>query len=108
MRKADTLEEMYNPAAGQRASFTIDCKGYQIQVDYKPNFSTLPNNTAVDHFEFHNIFDGEPMPISETGYKSSFVYRDQLENMTVRDFAQSYADENATVDMNKHNQLSLF
>lgn len=106
--KKSTLEELYNPNIGQHGSFTIDCLGYQIQVDYKPNFARLSDGMPVDHFEFHNVYDGEEMPISETGYKSLFVYREQLENISVRDFAQGYADENATVDMAQYQQLSFF
>ncbi|MBL4832171.1 MAG: hypothetical protein JKY55_20120 [Aliivibrio sp.] len=103
-----SAEDGQTPQVGQRGSFTIDCKGYQIRVDYKPRFTALVGGLPVDHFEFRHSRDGEPMPISETGYRSEFVYRDKLENMTVREYAESYAAENATVDMNKYNQLSLF
>lgn len=106
--KKQTLEELYNPIVGQHGSFTIDCLSYQIQVDYKTNFAKLSNGMPVDHFEFYNVYYGEEMPISETGYKSLFVYREQLENISVRDFAQNYAAENATVDMAQQRQLSLF
>lgn len=106
--KKSTLEELYNPIVGQHGSFTIDCSSYQIQVDYKPNFARLPNGMSVDHFEFHNVYDGEEMPVSETGYKSLFVCREQLENISVRDFAQGYVLDNVTVDMRVFKQLELF
>lgn len=103
-----SAEDGETPQVGQGGSFLIDCNGFQICVDYKPSIAAISGGFPVDHFEFRHSRDGEAMPISETGYRSEFVYRDKLEHMTVREYAESYAAENATVDMNKHNQLSLF
>ncbi|MCZ4283162.1 hypothetical protein O4H49_20460 [Kiloniella laminariae] len=97
------------PVPGQSGSFDIAlCGGYKCRVLYQPQFG------ISDHFQFFHLKNGvrvkDPMPLSETGYKSWFTYRPiVLEEGGVLATALAFASDSSNIaDVSSLNQLALF
>ncbi|MEO1545288.1 MAG: hypothetical protein AAFU74_00955 [Bacteroidota bacterium] len=92
----------------------IKWENIEIEATYKPNYFA---SAEVSHLE---IRSNEVLPITETGYRSIFLFKNELENTSLEDFIldgldkaskskdwQDYIKEKAIEKLQK-SQLSLF
>jgi hypothetical protein len=58
---------------------TTDWQGIALSVSYEPNWSNMPEHNCVyAHLQVMSI-TREPLPITETGYRSHFLHPSYVE-----------------------------
>lgn len=62
-------------------TFTLDWEGFALSIsycaDWSPSFKGI-YGSPLAHLEIRSI-DGQPLPITETGYRSHFTNADSIE-----------------------------
>lgn len=84
----------------QHSTFTWE--GRSIRLSYSPRWSH-----AIDHVEVQSL-DGQPLPITETGYRSHFFgpVTPHLSLAEVQDMVIAWLDKEATSTNWKRQQLA--
>jgi hypothetical protein len=96
-------------------TYTLDWEGFALSINYCPDWSpTLKSSGyALAHLEIRSI-DGQPLPITETGYRSHFTNADSIEaEGGPVAFARAWLDHDAQLPQwkaakAKRQQLCLF
>ena len=79
----------------------IDWNGYRIEITYVKGWSRIPiNGQRLDHIEICCVEpEDHPLPITGTGYRSHFIYEDQLSGYKdAVDYVTQWLDAEATTD----------
>ena len=90
--------------------YNITWQGIDIEIHYCPSWSSYAETA---HFKIRRQGDG-PLPISDTGYRSHFINRDQLKSYNDPcQFMMAWLDHEAQSKswqsyLADYNQLKLF
>lgn len=58
----------------------IDWRGITVAVNYVPNWPTERSNLGFAHLELSSVMPAcEPLPVTETGYRSHFIEPEFIE-----------------------------
>jgi len=87
--------------------------GVKVNITYKPNYFGNFSNSANQLIHI-DVNADQPIPITETGYKSIFLYKEEVESHGgAKDYIESLLDEYSTskdwLEYNKSKeQMCLF
>ena len=88
--------------------------GIEIEISFKPNYSHAYKDIMGTSLSHIGITAGEPLPITQTGYRSVFHSSEEVEKAGgVIPLVQNWLDEYSKSDewkkyVNEKSQLSLF
>jgi len=106
-----------SPADGDRevAVSTLHWQGLEIEVRYEADWLSIPSSRfRTAHLELRSTCpDRAPLPVTETGYRSRFLPREEVEALAGPEgYARAWLDEAARDpawrDRDDGRQLSLF
>lgn len=98
----------------EKQIFRHTWQGIEIEISFKPNYSKAYQDIMGDTLSHIAIKAGEPLPITQTGYRSVFLSSEEVENAGgVIPLVQNWLNEYSKSEewkkyVNAKSQLSLF